>query len=323
MKRFAILTLSLALMTGLMALGCGGGGGGSEEVTYGGSTMPSVIDTTGAVELAKAAALAGQEAQGVLPMSVGTTRVPSDPAKMVAYARGVLAGGGAAGAVKPLAVAEPLGYECLPAEITTDGSGGTITTQFCGDEGNGSIKITMSADNFNDGWESIDGVFIMEGTEFDVTIIFRDYFYADLFDDDEDFYADGIVTMKESGYTMTITYNLSLYDYLTDEGSWLDNYRLVVVEDDPNEWDTVTISGRFYDYYGGYVDISTETPLIVPWEEDYPIIGELQMTGDMGYWIKIRFDQDISDIPWFQVEVNIDEDPDYDWQSAWEYWELV
>jgi hypothetical protein len=320
MRKFALLTITLALMTGLMALGCGGGGGGSEEVTYEGSTMPSVIDTTGAVDLAKSASLAGQDAQGVLPMSVGTTRVPSDPAKMVAYARGVVAGAGVSGGVELLSAVEPLAYACSVDEYD-DGSGGTITEEFCIDPVREKIRMTLSADGYDDGVEAIDGVIIIEGGDSDVTVIFRDYFYADLFAGDEDFYADGIVTMRESGSTITITYNLSMYDYLTDEGFWLNNYRLVVVEDTFNEEDTVTITGRFYDYHGGYVDISTVTPLVVPWNEDYPVIGELQMTGANGYWIKIRFDQDISDIPWFQVDVNVDEDPEYDWQSAWEYWE--
>jgi hypothetical protein len=167
----------------------------------------------------------------------------------------------------------------------------------------------------------MDGVIILEGTETGGgTIIFRDYYFSSV-TDSENFFIDGIITLSGSSSTSTVTLNLSMYDGMADEGFWLDNYRVVVVEDIANGWDTVTITGRFYDYHDGYVDISTNTPLVLPWNEDYPILGELQLTGADGYWIKIRFDQDISDVCTLQVEVNIDEDPEWDWQSSVEYWE--
>ena len=328
MKKLSMLVIALMLTTGMFTvLGCGGGGGGSsEDVAYEGETMPSVIgttDTAAMVELAKDAALAGEDAADFIPvpLSAGTVRMPSDPAEMIGYARGILSGaaGGGYDSVESLAVAEPLALECLPAEMFTDGSGGYYTEQLCGDED--TLRMTMTAVGYDDGSEYIDGTIIMEMNESpaEMTIIFRDYEYDDYVSDW--FYADGIVTFRENSVTrFTLTYNLSMYDYNEDEGFWLNNYRVVIDEDSGLQEDTVTISGRFYDFDDGYVDISTVTTLVVPWNQDYPILGELQMTGAMGYWIKIRFDQDIPDVPILQVEVNVDEDPEWDWQSGWEYW---
>jgi len=322
MSIFAILVF--VAMLGTM-VACGGGGGGSEAVSYDGSTMPSVIDTTASVALAKAAALshdAAFDASPVSPASAGAAvlRVPSNPMDMVAFARGIIAGGSVSGAVEPLAAVESLSYSCSTF-TDYDGSGGSRTAQFC--EDGDRVKITMSADGYDDGDVAYDGVVIIEGTETGGgTIIFRDFFSSSV-SDNEDLFIDGIITFRDSGSTATVTFNVSMYDYVTEEGFWIDNYRAVVVEDTGNSLDTVTITGRFYDYHDGYVDISTVTPVVVPWNQDYPILGELQMTGAMGYWIKIRFDQDISDVPILQVEVNIDEDPDWDWQSAWEYWEPI
>ncbi len=98
MRRFALLTITMALVTGLFALGCGGGGGSSESVTYEGSTMPAVIDTTGSVELAKMAAMAGNDASDLVdsanPTSVDIESIPGNPFEVVAYAKGIFSGGG-------------------------------------------------------------------------------------------------------------------------------------------------------------------------------------------------------------------------------------
>ncbi|MCJ7500257.1 hypothetical protein MUP29_08370 [bacterium] len=321
------LTLTVAMAASMFIIACGGGGGGGgENVTYEGSTMPSVIDTTGAVELAMTVVMTQPDPESMVPLSVDTVRVPSDPMAMVTWAKSVLAGASVSGAVQPLAVAEPLAYECLPAETQTDGSGGSRTYQLCGNESTGFMRITLSADSFNDGFESMDGVIIIEGTEgpegTDITVIFRDYYYADLAGDSEDFYADGIITLVATLTSETTTWNLSIYDFLTDEGFWLNNYKMVDTWDDVAEEDTVTISGRFYDYYGGYVDISTTTPVVIPLIQDNPVSGEIQLTGAMGYWIKLRFDMPVA-TPLFQVEVNFDADPEYDWQSEWLEWPII
>lgn len=317
-KQSTWITLILVTVGMLTILGCGGGGGSSEAVNYEGVNTPAVlgtVDTASMVSLAKRAALAGEEAQEVSPLSVDTAGMPSDPVEMVNYAKKMLSGSSVPVA-QPLSVVQPLAMDCYPAQTMTDGSGGYMTVEYCA--GSTSEKITVTAVGYDDGFEAVDGQVIMEGTSTKLTIIFRDYYYDDY--SSQDYYADGIVRYEENSSTrLTITYDLSLYDYNTSDGYWLNNYKLVVDEDSVNEEDTVSISGRFYDFDNGYVDIQTVSPVVVPWNQDFPTSGELQMTGDAGYWIKIRFRLNVS-TPEYQVEINADADPDYDWISAWEPW---
>lgn len=319
---FILAIITIALM--IMALACGGGGGGSEQVTYEGENMPSVIGTTDTavmVSLAKRATLGGQEAEGAIPSNTNTVRVPSDPGAMIPYTRDFLSGftTPAKGGVQSLSVAEPLAGDCLPAETYTDGYGGYYTEELC--VGATSLSFTMTAVGYDDGFEAMDGTVIMEMDETSATVIFRDYYYSNY--GSEDFYADGIVTYVEnSAIRTTITYDLSLYNFNDFEGAWLNNYRIVVDEDAANEQDIASISGRFYDYNRGYVDIVTVTPLVFPWNQDYPVAGELQLTGGNGYWVKIRFDLNVS-TPVLQVEINCDDDPEYEWISGWEPWVLI
>ena len=234
MRKLSMFVIALMMTIGMFTvLGCGGGGGSSENVTYEGETMPSVIDTTGAVELAKAASLAFNDAFDAAPVptaiaGTGVLRVPSDPMDMVAFAREIFAGGNAGGSaggsVEPLAAAESLAYDCS-VFTEYDGFGGSRTAEFCMDGAR--VRITMSADGYDDGDEAMDGMVLLEGTEADLgTIIFRDYFYSSV-TDSEYFFADGIITLSESGSTFTVTFNLSMYDYITDEGFWLNNYKVV------------------------------------------------------------------------------------------------
>ena len=63
MRKFVLLTITLALMTGLMALGCGGGGSSSAPFleSFVGNTDPAYIDTTEAVSLALKVGFAGRD----------------------------------------------------------------------------------------------------------------------------------------------------------------------------------------------------------------------------------------------------------------------
>jgi len=322
-KRISILAvLAVVGLLGTM-VACGGGGGSSEPVTYEGETMPSVIgttDTTAMVSLAKRATLAGQKAEGAVPTSVNALRLPSNPGAMIPYARDFLSGFPVprTSGVQSLAVAEPLAGNCLPAETYTDGNGGYYTVEMCA--GYNDVTYTLTAVDYDNGSEAMDGTVIMEMGETSATIILRDYYYYNYAS--EDFYADGTVTYNENSATRsTITYNMSMYDFGDFEGFWLNNYRIVVDEDSDNAQDIVSISGRFYDHDRGQLNLVTVTPLVFPFAQDYPVAGELQLTGDSGHWIKIRFDVNVS-TPVLQVEINCDDDPEYEWISSWEPWAI-
>ncbi len=110
-----------------------------------------------------------------------------------------------------------------------------------------------------------------------------------------------------------------MYDFITDEGFWINNYKIVAT--DITDGQNVTISGRFYDFHGGYVDISTETTLFVATVDDYPSSGKLRMTGASGAWIEIEFRNEGT--PELLVTVDLDSEPGGEWNSGWLPWEPI
>ena len=101
---FAVL--GLVAMLGAM-IACGGGGSSSESISYTGETMPSVLDTTGAVELARGSVLDNMEMESpigtdLFPLAVSesdTLEDLLDPEVAAGILINALTGGPAASAV--------------------------------------------------------------------------------------------------------------------------------------------------------------------------------------------------------------------------------
>ena len=109
----------------------------------------------------------------------------------------------------------------------------------------------------------------------------------------------------------------------------MDGYTIVM--DDNN--DTITVNGRFYDFWNGYVDVTTETPIAIEmyyddlaeemvFVDEYPTAGAIKLTGANGAWILIEFRDEGT--PEFRLTVDLDndplDDPLWEWQSSWQAW---
>lgn len=330
---------------------CGGGGGGStsinESVNYTGATLPAVIDTTSAVQLALDATVGSQDAGGYgggifqsLTQSgstdaAGGLNLAKNPGAAVNLVRGLMNGGGS---VQPLSVsAEPLSVQCQSMVLDTGSVGGSMSMQICADpaEYYGTrywIRVTIIFDEYDNGTSYQDGELAVQGIfdetigpdgDFDgpATVIFRDLI-TDMSLSSEDSYIDGWAVYTKGTSTISINYNMCIIDSNLGKAYWLDDYSIVI--DHVN--DEVTLSGRFYDSAAGYVDLTTESVLSwnvdidaygeLVWVEDHPTAGTVKLTGDSGYWISISFSP-----TGFAIQVNYtgDDNADINLPSIGEY----
>jgi len=291
-----VLLAVAAILSAMVA--CGGGGGTSESVNYTGVTMPAVIDTTSAVDVALNATLGAMDEYDSAPVPLGLDadvaggflQLASNPGKAFDFAERFRSVGSGADLLD--VSAQPLAKYCDSGR--EDGISGYMTGEICIDTGNPDwLKLDITFVDYNDGVVYIDGRFIIVGTEYDHTIIFRDLVTESAV---EDSYIDGWVDYTEDtlGQVVTITYNLAVIDAYNGEAFWLDDY--VIVADYGN--DEVTLSGNFYDFNDGYVTLTTET--VLDWDltmdefdgliwADHPTGGTVKLTGSQGYWISITF----------------------------------
>ena len=345
-KRHTIFTvLMLVAMLGTM-IACGGGGGGSSEsVNYTGETMAAVIDTTGSVDLSKDVfGLMANDPKNndntPLNLQDGAfSGMATDPARVVDLAAGYVK---RQQPVQPLSEeAEPLGTICQSDVIGTGSVGGDVLLKVCGDpyeimnNTQYHVSVAFVFRDYDDGEEQIDGEVEVYGLfddfeeDFvdDVKITFRDLTtYAP---PEEDSYIDGWVDYDESDGVLTLVYNLFIVNNLIPDAVWMDNYTIVMNDNT----DTLTFNGRLYDFWAGYVDVSTQTPLAVAmhyegdelvFDDDYPTAGALRLTGASGAWILVEF-RDNAGTPELRVTVDLDNDPMdeplWEWQSSWQEWD--
>ena len=343
---FAVLAV-VALLGTMVACG-GGGGGSSESVNYTGETMPSVLDTTGAVVLSKDVFdLMGtdprSDAPSPLSIAGGTySGMAADPAKAIALAASYAK---REQTVQPLSeAAEPLNTRCESDVIGTGSVGGDVLLKVCGDPYEMSdntqyhVSVAFVFRDYDDGSEQIDGEIEVYGLfddiegDFvdDVKITFRDLeTYAP---PTEDSFIDGWVEYDDSAGVYTLVYNLFIVNSLVipADGVWMDNYTIVMNDN----LDTVTFDGRLYDLWAGYLDVTTETPLAIGmhyddlndemvFDDEYPTAGALSLTGAAGAWILVEFRDNVG-TPELRVTVDLDndplDDPLWEWQSSWQEW---
>jgi len=334
MRKLSMLVIALMLTTGMFTvLGCGGGGGGgggeislNESVNYSGETLPAVIDTTSAVQLALDATIGTKDADGYggllfgfflgaagsdVNSGLGGIDLAKDPGQAINFVRGFM---GSGGSVQSLSVsAEPapvesLRVQCESVVIGTGSGGGTMSMEVCAEPVSRTLirtSMTLIFDQYINGTDYQDGELEIQGTidttigddgDFvgPVAVIFRDLVTI-LSLTGENSYVDGWAIYTIGTNTVSFNYNMTLIDSSLGEAYWMDDYTIAI--DHVN--DQVTLSGRFYDPALGYVDLTTETVLSwnvdldsfdeLQWIDDHPIDGTVKLTGIDGYWISITF----------------------------------
>src|SRR6185369_12764995 len=87
--------------------------------------------------------------------------------------------------------------------------------------------------------------------------------------------------------TETLSMNMVLQVQSSAKTYWFNNYELVTVYSGNSL--TLTISGRYYDHDCGYVDLTTETPLVATYGSHWPSQGVLKSSGKNGNWVRLNF----------------------------------
>jgi hypothetical protein len=192
-------------------------------------------------------------------------------------------------------------------------SGGTASYSLETNDLTGSFFGTIVFQSFASGGVVVDGTADVLGT-FDVnrqefsrfTLSFRSLTFS----------SDGFTVsltgslswgFNFSSNTETLSMNMVLLDQTTGKTYWYNNYELVTVYS--GSILTQTISGRYYDHNNGYVDITTLTPLVTDYGNQWPSEGSLAFTGDLGRWVRLNFHANT-----LVIEADTNSDGSSDWQ---------
>src|SRR6185369_13320183 len=106
--------------------------------------------------------------------------------------------------------------------------------------------------------------------------------------------------------TETLSMNMVLQVQSSAKTYWFNNYELVTVYSGNSL--TLTISGRYYDHDCGYVDLTTETPLVATYGSHWPSQGVLKSSGKNGNWVRLNFQANT-----MAIEADTDGDSNPDW----------
>lgn len=105
----------------------------------------------------------------------------------------------------------------------------------------------------------------------------------------------------------TLSINMVLLERSSAKTFWFRNYEVTTAYTG-NDF-TQTISGRYFDHDHGYVDLSTQAPLVVNYGYDWPSQGSLRFNGNKGRWVQLDFRATS-----LQVKVDSDGNGEADWQ---------
>lgn len=135
----------------------------------------------------------------------------------------------------------------------------------------------------------------------------------------------GSLTMKQSTFTYTLigtlswgfnyaaasealSINMVLVSDSNHQTYWFNNYEVTTIYG--STFQTQTISGRYFDPVHGYVDFTTQAPLIIYNGNDWPSQGGLQFSGKQGTSLRLSFQADT-----LLIEADTDGNGSPDWQN--------
>lgn len=106
----------------------------------------------------------------------------------------------------------------------------------------------------------------------------------------------------------TLSMNMVVLDQSSAKTFWFNNYEVTTAYDVNSRICTETISGRYYDYDNGYVDVNTQKPLIINYGYAWPTQGAL-MFNVSNKWVRLNFGAHS-----VVIEVDSDGNGGADWQ---------
>lgn len=286
-----VLGVLLGAMLVLTACGGGGGGssgsgGGSEPVvpaSYDGETAQAIITADNAVTIVGNAwgfGVNSRDSIDVVPLAENGAEpaaAPLVPTRMTAEFAAAMAAE-IEMIIKPAATetgAIPGGcggsatYTITLNEVTFDFNGQFTFTNYC--------ELTAAGQSTANGLVGISGH--IDPQFLIITAMRMNFDNLSIVEGGEAY----TITEGRAGFVLsadlsqeTDTLNLVLRDDIQQKSYWVNNYVIVITLINDFE-DSATISGRFYDYDHGYVDLSTLTPLVVA---ESVLGGEMLFTGD-------------------------------------------
>ncbi len=286
------------LLLSLLALAaCGGGGGGdgggSVPAAYsGGATTQASITTDNAQTLAAGAWEGGNtstEVGGVVPLQTGEGASASALPDLVQMAKVLKApverlNLGATPSVTPASTDSNTLY---------DGYGGSASYSISANDSTGAFSGTFQFNGYNSGGVTVDGGMNISGkidlATDNLTQLKLSFSSLTVSDTTQSFTLDGSIagSMSTDGTEETDTFNLILIDSTAHKSYWIRNY--VITTTFGADSDQVTVSGRYYDFVNGYVDITTLTPLTIPSTATQPTAGALLFTGKDNSQARLSF----------------------------------
>jgi hypothetical protein len=111
-----------------------------------------------------------------------------------------------------------------------------------------------------------------------------------------------------SSSSETLTIDMAMIDHTYEKTYWFNDYTLTTTYSPGGM--VQTISGRFYEPNYGYVDLSTETALVVYEGSSWPESGTLLFSGDQGTWARLDFQSDH-----LLIQAETDGAGDVNWQT--------
>ncbi len=142
----------------------------------------------------------------------------------------------------------------------------------------------------------------------DFSFIFRD---LSVVSDIGSFVLNGSLTGSVSAVQANLQTTSVLEDLATAKTYWLDDFRIVAVRGDG--FVDIDVSGRYYDYDYGYVDVYTQGPFRIYDHDSWPSSGILMIEGAEGDGGgKTMARMVVLDADSFQVEADTDGDGSFD-----------
>lgn len=288
-KFVSYLTVLSIGISGL--IGCGGGGsdgsGGTTSLTYSGLNTPAVITKDNAHEIAINAYTSGETTGGL----VGIASLDNDDQdtqklktsslfKVSQIARGVVE------RIDPVSAPDQVGPMAIVKESESlHGScGGNASFTIQVNDETGFFSGTLSFNGYCEGGVTING-----DTDFSGKVDLQDYEMTSMtlrFDEmtstsgSEFTLMEGEMRFDIAEDTSSITMDLLFQDSVDELVYKIENYQMMIV--DQYSQTEIEISGRFFDPYYGFIEITTISTFHVRSTDEFPYTGSFVADGENG-----------------------------------------
>ena len=306
-----------------LAAGCGGSAGGTSTgttpVSYSGLTEMALVTEGNAVSIASGSYLGTQSANTLSPFSEPKASPVTDPSTETRSLVLDLTGALRASMESLEFDAGANGKIAAAAMQTASGNkigdcGGTAAYRFSYDENSGAFSGNLDFNGYCANQTQVDGATSFSGIYDSAT--HRIDWYNLIFNSltltagDQIFALDGELDCDlTTGSDVVISIDL-LVRNSANQVCWLNNYVIHV------SGQTYTLTGRYYSPDYGYVDITTEIPLVIAEGDTYPSSGVLLLSGAGSTAARLSAQ---SATTW-RVQADTDGEGTYDYDSGEKSW---